>query len=275
MSIADEIQRIQGNINDMYDSLESMGATMPVNRNSANLVTSFNSSALLSDFIPSGTIINVKLDGSGDFTTLTDAANYIKGKWSNGGVTIKLSDGTHQVANTLTFSKFDSNIPVLKILGTSRTNTIINSGITSNYNSIIKSENCFNLVVENLTLTCANYTASTNLGGVCVIGGGFLRATNLDFINVNYPLYTLPSSTIFLTGTNNFTNGKSVTLSAGDVRCSHDTTFNIKNFSTAWYAEYGGTVILTRPKITYTSVTTKATEGFISNHTTNCFVVNY
>ena len=77
-----------------------------------------------SNFIPAGTVITVELDGSGDFTSLHEALNYIVGKYSNGEVTIKLGKGTFVEPRTLIDTSL-FNFSQLIITGTTREETII------------------------------------------------------------------------------------------------------------------------------------------------------
>lgn len=79
-----------------------------------------------SNFIPKGTVITVELDGSGDFTSLHDALNYIEGKYSNGEVTIKLGKGTF-VAPKISINTARFNFSQLIISGTTREETIIST----------------------------------------------------------------------------------------------------------------------------------------------------
>lgn len=65
MSIASEIQRIQNNINSMYDSLEAMGVEVPANKNSNNLLQTVNNTV---PRIPSNCVgLAIWLDG--DYNT--------------------------------------------------------------------------------------------------------------------------------------------------------------------------------------------------------------
>lgn len=79
----------------------------------------------LSKFIPKDTVITVKTDGTGDFTTLSDAINYLNGKWSNGSVTIKLGVGNFVENQSIALNAANYSIPCLNIFGNSSTNTII------------------------------------------------------------------------------------------------------------------------------------------------------
>ena len=75
------------------------------------------------NFVPAGTILTVKTDGSGQFTQLSEAINYLTNKWSNGTVTIQLGEGAF---DSLTYTT-SSSIPSLVIKGVSQSATTITS----------------------------------------------------------------------------------------------------------------------------------------------------
>lgn len=187
MSIADEIQRIQGNIDNMYDSLEAMGATMPSERNSANLVTSFASSPNLSDFLPSNTVINVKLDGTGDFTKLSDVASYLQGKYSNGTVEIHIGEGTFTETAVSYFYASKFNIPNIIILGVSKNSTILSYNVADIPIRFIDSSTTFiirNLTIENIgggwTLMGCNERSNVKIDTVTLIGKDKLQESGIN-----------------------------------------------------------------------------------------------
>lgn len=75
------------------------------------------------NFVPAGTILTVETDGSGQFTQLSEAINYLTNKWSNGTVTIQLGEGAF---DSLTYTT-SSSIPLLIIKGVSQSATTITS----------------------------------------------------------------------------------------------------------------------------------------------------
>ena len=79
----------------------------------------------LDNYIPRNTVINVKLDGTGDFTTLESAISYLTGKWSNGAVAIQLGAGTFTGSSAIIIDTFNFNFTRLVIYGQGVTNTTI------------------------------------------------------------------------------------------------------------------------------------------------------
>lgn len=95
------------------------------NNNNNNANSSGGGTGTDVNFIPAGTVVDVKLDGSGQFTKLSDAINYLTGKWSNGTVTIQLGEGTFEETESITIDGNKFNISNLEIKGNSSTGTIV------------------------------------------------------------------------------------------------------------------------------------------------------
>ena len=81
------------------------------------ITTVLNGKLDSNNFLPAGTTINVKLDGTGDFNNLPDAISYLTGKYSNGMVTVQLGDGVFEVSDTVSILGDRFNIPTLRIRG--------------------------------------------------------------------------------------------------------------------------------------------------------------
>ena len=143
------------------------------------------------NFIPNDTIINVKLDGSGDFTTFKDALDYLTGKISDGTVKVVLGSGTFEVNGNLSFYISKVNIPRIEISGQVKDNTIINGKNTPNWNGVISIGNNNSIVCfKDLTINTENSTT----GSCLKVNGG------------NVQIY----------GTTAFTNGSSGILIFGN-----------------------------------------------------------
>lgn len=202
MSIASEITRIQNNIDAMYDTLESMGATMPAERNSDNLVTSFVSSPIMDNFLPAQSIIHVELDGSGDFTSLEDALDYIRYKWSNGQVNIVLGEGTFNLTGNSTKTVIlDGSIPYLYIYGHGVNKTIICSDNVDAGNYIIEfTNNTTNVKIANLTIKNNNGNKNTDYRGLLLSRGVQLFLANVNFEGINRCVYAISLSKVNIEG---------------------------------------------------------------------------
>lgn len=154
------------------DSSLSTTSTNPVQN---KVITNYIQPSL-NKFIPSGTVINVKTDGTGDFTKLSDAVNYLTGKWSNGQITIKSGSGTFTESGMVTIEGNLFNIPKLIIKGNGRTDTIINRTGIANWTAGINIKGAI-VQIEDLTVTVDNPSA-----GFCIFSnaGSFTSIKNVN-----------------------------------------------------------------------------------------------
>lgn len=159
----------------------------------------------LSKFIPADTNITVELDGSGDFTTLADAFEYIKGKYSNGVVVIKLGDGTFVLDSQISITTNSFNFAQLQIVGNGAANTIIQGTSSNNLNfsregtPVMITDVAFNITNGNKT-TNANaiivrigtrltvYKCNFTGGGIYAYRNATLQTEIVSFTNVNSPI---------------------------------------------------------------------------------------
>ena len=120
-----------------YDELTDKpsinSVTLSGNKTSADLGLMSNE-----NFIPAGTTINVKLDGTGDFTNLQSAINFLDNKYSNGVVNIQLGSGTFNITSPISLNVTKSNLGRLEIYGQGVNDTIIKctSGVTDQFFTI-------------------------------------------------------------------------------------------------------------------------------------------
>lgn len=137
------------------------------------------------NFLPSGTVIKVELDSSGDFTSLSDAVNYLTGKWSNGAVTIRLGSGTFIEPATILLDNQNFNIPNLIINGNGASGTSIDSvGIADAY-YVIKVLNGVNLEINNLLIKNSNGSSATGYRGIEINAGCNVSFTDVSCQGIN------------------------------------------------------------------------------------------
>lgn len=128
----------------------------------------------LSGFLPGGTTITVKTDGTGDFTTLGDAIDYLTGKWSNGEVIISMSADTFTISSRIDIDSYNFNFLLLTIQGTSRTSTILyRNAFSSMYDYVFGVSNYGTPVrIRSLTVKgLRNDSTYANSGLVYHLGG--------------------------------------------------------------------------------------------------------
>lgn len=107
-----------------------------------------------SGFIPAGTIINVNVDGSGDFATIQDAINSLTDKWSSGEVVIFLGEGTYNFSEAVAVDCRYFNFGKIVIKGSGIDKTILEG------NSILRTEGSSSQIVEVRELTLKGLSKS-------------------------------------------------------------------------------------------------------------------
>lgn len=153
--------------------------------------TGFLSSA---DFLPNGTKITVDSNGTGDFTTIQDAINFLSGKWSNGKVTISIANGTYTPTSQITFNGTLFNIPYLEIVGESKTGVIFNfsSMYTTGAFYLFKCSN--NILLKQLTINCAGKNLAPGRGINIDLSTGLTTISNVEVTNSDAGICTLGNS---------------------------------------------------------------------------------
>ena len=123
-------------------------------------------------------MVDVKLDGSGQFTKLSDAINYLTGKWSNGTVTIQLGEGTFEETESITIDGNKFNFSNLVICGTNRDNSIISFNISGLelYSEELVVEHKTNVLFKDISLSGKGRTLVSSgdivLNNVCISSQG-------------------------------------------------------------------------------------------------------
>lgn len=146
------------------------------------------------NFIPPNTTITVKTDGTGDFTTLNDAINYLTSKWSNGVVIISIASGTYNPTSNIQIDGTKFNIPSLVIQGESRSSTIFNfsSMYTTGAFYLFKCSN--NILLRQLTINCAGKNLTPGRGINIDLSTGLITISNVEVTNSDAGICTLGNS---------------------------------------------------------------------------------
>lgn len=112
------------------------------------------------NYLPDGTIITVNLDGSGDFTDLPSAIDYLTDKFSSGTITIQLGEGTFELSAVLTIDTNKFTFGQLKIVGSGIDTTTIYKATSSEYTAMIYVQNSGTVYFQDFTIKSDN----TNYG---------------------------------------------------------------------------------------------------------------
>ena len=164
---------ISGGSTITVDTTLNPSSTNPV-QNSA-IATALNGKLDTSNFIPNGTVINIKADGSKDFTTLTSAINYLYGKWSNGTVYLKIDGAINDTAGIVINTENNYNIPVLVITGInspSITYSSTNAPFLEVYNARV--------IIQNISIINSSGSSSSLYMGISSIRGSIITFSNVS-----------------------------------------------------------------------------------------------
>lgn len=209
-------------------------------------------------FIPAGTVIRVEVDGSGDFTNLRSAINYLKGKYSNGSVTIKFGNGTFEENSNFDVDGSSFNISSLNIEGNGTTSIIKFTNSSAQYDRNLRFLNGL-FTITNLTLQVNGGRAlyiSTNCQATCssvTITGGHDACVYVD-----------SGGKIFIKGSLTLANGTKssgscINCCGGFVSIYYNSSIKMSNSDVGIHSASGGIVQIDRSKYTVSNVTTVKT----------------
>lgn len=213
----------------------------------------------LSKFIPGGTSITVKTDGTGDFNNLTDAISYLSGKWSNGLVTIKLGVGTFNVGNITIDTDLSFNFGELKIEGSGISETIINNTNQNGEGLLIGGR--VPIILKLFTYKKPATTIQTVGVGIRPGKRSMCKLENVSIQGCGIGLGANGCVQVELAQNCDFTNCTvGVDCNEGGVLRVNQTNFTFNNCSTAWRVRTGGQIHASIPNVTYTSITNKTSQ---------------
>lgn len=210
------------------------------------------------NFVPAGTILTVKTDGSGQFTQLSEAINYLTGKWSNGTVTIQLGEGDFVEENTIDIPEF--NIKTLQITGQGVDKTSISCSNTKDYNYVI-TNTVANIRIANLLLKGnINY----KLRGLYANLNGSYLLENVNLYNFERGSLFVDSAKAYLKGTLNIGSTSTAkvvdtgiqAINGGIISIQSGATINFKKCDGALYCNGGIISSYPNAQVTYSEVTT-------------------
>lgn len=148
------------NYNELSNQPQINNVTLTGNKTSEDLGLMSNA-----NFLPANHEITVATDGSGDFTSLVDAVNYLSDKYSNGQIRIHILSGTYAINGYINLDGTLGNISKIIIYGDGIDNTILNfTNIPSHTGAInIKNISTF-VVIRNLTVVNQDTEKSDRIG---------------------------------------------------------------------------------------------------------------
>ena len=224
------------------------------------------------NFLPANHVITVATDGSGDFTSLVDAVNYLKGNYSNGTINIHVLSGTYAVNGIITLDESLGNISKVNIYGDGIDNTIFNFTNITNYKGAINI-NYVNTLFTFKDLTIVNQdTAKDNRLGINVL---LARAiiNNCKTVNFFEGVTSARGSNVYITTkvTNNDCKSAIVAYAGGHISTGYGTQFVVTNATYGIWVDMGGTVALASVQRVFNNVT-NSTNTTIGSTTANGYI---
>lgn len=210
------------------------------------------------NFIPANTILTVKTDGSGQFTKLSEAINYLTGKWSNGTVTIQLGEGNFVEENTIDIPEF--NIKTLQIIGQGVDKTSISCSSTKDYNYIITNR-VANIRIANLLL---KGDITYKLRGLYASLNGSYLLEDVNLYNFERGSMAIEGTRAYLKGTINISSTSTTkvvdtgiqSLNGAIVTVWHEAQVHLENCDAGLYCRGGIISSYSDAQVTYSGVTT-------------------
>ena len=202
-----------------------------------------------SSYIPANTTYNIKTDGTGDFATIVDALEFLKGKWSDGKICLSLDAGTHSFANSnYTYSgMYGSGDMLIYIKGVSKNSTIIDfAGKSLNLEFA-------NFIFSDIQLYDSTHSTITHDKVLTVRYGSDITFQNVKFVNGGVQVYKNATvlfdygNEIHNTGSGIMTTMGGKTIIANDILC--------KDVRYCFCIDYGGHLSLANVQLSYKNVT--------------------
>ncbi len=223
------------------------------------------------NFIPAGTVTDVKLDGSGQFTKLSDAINYLTGKWSNGTVTIQLGEGTFAEAEPITIDGNKFNISNLEIKGTSSTGTIVSFSSSTPTNLYVINNAFVSIFDMQFSANASSWCIEQNQQSTLFMENCLVSNVSARGIQVISGSRLCISTKITVIGISSKGVIGIACSGGGQIAFKNQSNIAMSNFSTGLAVGSGGLIALNYCTQTFSNVTNTTNQG-IGTATTNGFI---
>ena len=213
-----------------------------------------------SNYLPADTVITVRLDGSGDFTTIASAVAYLNNKWSEGNIIIDIGTGTHEVSSAIILTSWNNsqkrNFARIIVKGQGVDSTIIkNTGTSSGTNYIFEISGNPAVIIHSLT-----FQNTGNVKDVITVNReGHLTIQNCKFKDVNLALYAHSGGEIRLENNLTFNNVTSaIRAYAGTITGIFSANITFDTVENCYQVKHGGIIrFYYSVNCTYTNITKK------------------
>lgn len=234
---------------------------MSLNFNSFNIGGSNGGGGNPANYIPNGTVYNIKVDGTGDFNTLNEAISSLAGKWSDGNVTIRFGAGTFQHTEPVSIrgGNFFS-FPLLTIEGASTDTTILEFNYDA-YTHAIQVYNTTACDLRDVTVKRVGGDKTTDLRGILSAENARVLLNKVTTDGCNYAINAQQNGTISLIADITVKNcNLGICAESGIVSGSWAVPTDFNNVTTAFFVAGGGIIKIPFPIYTATNVTNKSSQ---------------
>lgn len=209
--------------------------------------------ANIEGYIPTNTTYTVKTDGTGDFSLLSEAIDFLADKWSTGTINIEMGAGTFIENERINIDEKLIGIPVLKITGAGQANTIIQN--TSTAAAIRFGDYKNDCTFSDMTIENTNATPPF---AVFQLNRAYGKIKNIKLVNASYVLFVGGAlSQLTIQGTSEFDNAtnSAIGVQQNSVVVADQTAMTIKNAPTGISILRLANFIFAAGTQTWTSVT--------------------
>lgn len=207
------------------------------------------------NYLADGTVLTVETDGSGSFTSLYNAIEYVNGKWSNGTVTIQLGEGVFTETNASVYENYA--IPHLKIIGKGTNKTTIQSQVSND--KILKLYS--KTTVSDIKFQASNTQVTS--GGIAFFSPTSFATGNLIFDSFDQAIQATYGSVCKFEDEITINNSANAIVSTGGSQFinKYGVKINFNNITqNAFFVQSGGKINMFVPVITWNNVTTKVNQ---------------
>lgn len=218
--------------------------------------TGFMSSA---NYLQDGTVVTVKADGTGDFTTLEGALEYLEPKWSDGEIIIDISAGTYQTAGSISLDNYKIKRIIIK--GAGKTSTFIYTPFADTQTAgFFQFEviNGTNVIFKDIKLgtEIISIPEAYNHKIIQVRDNAMVNFDNVAFNGTARLVQVDANAVCYIMSDCDFSNAVSgILCSRGEIRMQHGLTFTCSNITTVIHIQSGGVVKFWSATFANTNVT--------------------
>ena len=221
------------------------------------------------NFLPDGTIITIKSNGTGDYTDIGSAISYLSDKWSSGTVKISVSAETFTLSSPIIINNPNLNL-IIEGQGTSSSFIKVNYNdtLTADY-AMFTLQNGANVCFKDIKIGTEKDTQPDlyNHKIILVAETSFLKLDNVLFNGMSRCIQANSSTTVYALSNCEFTNARwGIFLAGGELLMNYQLKFTLTNIALAFRISNGGTIKFWSLQLDNTNVTDICNESIDTSY---------